>query len=263
MLRGLLILIALVLPAPAFALQDFAVTREELALMPPYCTAYYGVNVGLPELKNSPLRNTIPQGCPSIHHYCDGLKSMIRFDRQNKESGYWLTQGIQSFESVVNGGFWKNCPLQAEAYVNLGRAHLRRGTQQSLPSPKAAISLMKALEVQPEYVPAYAALGDYYVRLGDKRKALSVVEEGLRYAPDSAGLLRRFKELGGTTLPTPHAVAAKPAGEEMKETPSESQDSAVAPSPPADEPAPAQESPTQTAPPKIGTPTNPWCRFCP
>jgi hypothetical protein len=90
MSRGLLILIALLLHAPAFALQGFGVTRDELALMPPYCTAVYGASVGLPELKN-----VVPQGCPSIHHYCDGLKSMIRSAKFNRESGYWLTQGIQ------------------------------------------------------------------------------------------------------------------------------------------------------------------------
>lgn len=258
MLRGLLILIALLLHAPAFALQDFTVTREELAAMPPYCTAHYGSLVGIPGAIISPLRNTIPQGCPSSHHYCDGLKSRIRFDKHNKESGYWLTQGIQSFESVVQGGWWKNCPLQAEAYVNLGRAYLSQSKQQNTPSFKAEASFMKALEVQPDYLPAYYALGDYYVRLGDKKKALNMVEEGLRYAPNSVGLLRRFKELGGTTPPVPHHVTEKPM---------EQQDSPV--KPPSVEsveisvpPSKAGES-AQAPAPQIGTPSNPWCRFCP
>ena len=252
MSRSLLILIVLLFQAPAFALQSFGVTKDELALMPPYCTAMYGASVGLPEIKS-----TIPEGCPSIHHYCDGLKSMIRADKFNKESGYWLTQGIQSFNSVVQGGWWKNCPLQAEAYVNLGNAYLRQGTRQNIPSPKAAESFMKALEVQPDYLPAYYALSDYYVRLGDKKKALNTAEEGLRYAPDSAGLLRRFKALGGTTPPTPHHVTAKPMEQQdspVKPTPVESVESAT--------PHPKEE-PAQVPEPKIGSPTNPWCRFCP
>ncbi len=253
MIRGLLILITLLLHAPAFALQSFGVTREELALMPPYCTAMYCASVGLPEIKS-----TIPEGCPSIHHYCDGLKSMIRADKFNKESGYWLTQGIQSFNSVVQGGWWKNCPLQAEAYVNLGNAYLRQSTQRNTSSSKAAESFMKALEVQPDYLPAYYALSDFFVHLGDKKKALRVVEDGLRYAPDSASLLRRFKKLGGTTPPVPHHIAAKPA---------EQQGSPIEP-PPVDPvesaaPHPKEGEPAQAPVPKIGTPSNPWCRFCP
>lgn len=267
MLRSLLVLIFLLLQAPTFAAQDFAATREELALMPPYCTAYYGANVGLPTFNNSPLRNTIPQGCPSIHHYCDGLKSMIRVKKNNKESGYWLTQGIQSFQSVVQGGFWKNCPLQAEAYVNLGQALLLRSAQPTAPSPQAAENYMKALEVQPSYLPAYAALSSYYVRLGDKKKALSTIEEGLRHAPDSKALLRRFKELGGTTLPTPYDIAEKPAAAETTEgVPAQQQPSSTREQgSPAVRPAPASEDaqPAQSSTPKIGTPSNPWCRFCP
>ncbi|WP_124704551.1 tetratricopeptide repeat protein [Sulfuriferula multivorans] len=252
MSRSLLILIVLLFQAPAFALQSFGVTKDELALMPPYCTAMYGASVGLPEIKS-----TIPEGCPSIHHYCDGLKSMIRADKFNRESGYWLQQGIQSFNSVVQGGWWKNCPLQAEAYVNLGNAYLRQSTQRNTSSSKAAASFMKALEVQPDYLPAYYALSDYYVRLGDKKKALNTAEEGLRYAPDSAGLLRRFKVLGGTTPPTPHHVTAKPMEQQdspVKPPPVESVESAT--------PHPKEE-PAQAPEPKIGSPTNPWCRFCP
>ncbi|MEO6148194.1 MAG: hypothetical protein ABIT70_14370 [Sulfuriferula sp.] len=251
MSRGLLFLITLFLHVPAFALQSFGVTRAELALMPPYCTAMYGASVGLPELKD-----TIPQGCPSIHHYCDGLKSMIRADKFNKESGYWLTQGIQSFESVVQKGWWKSCPLQAEAYVNLGNAYLRQSTQQNTPSSKAAISFKKAMEVQPDYLPAYYALSDFYRRLGDKHHALNIVEEGLRYVPDSPGLLRRFKQLGGTTLPTPHHATTQPVEQQESSgaSPGESVESAV--------PSHKEESP-QSPEPKIGSPTNPWCRFCP
>jgi tetratricopeptide (TPR) repeat protein len=258
MLRGLLILIALLLNAPAFAVQDFTVTREELAVMPLYCTAHYGNLVGLSGAITSPLQHTIPQGCPASHHYCDGLKSRIRFDKHNKESGYWLAQGIQSFESVVQGDHWKSCPLQAEAYVNLGRAYLSQSKQQNTPLFKAEASFMKALEVQPDYLAAYYALGDYYVRLGDKKKALNLVEEGLRYAPNSVGLLRRFKELGGTTPPVPHHVTAKPMEQQDSPVKPPPVESVVIPAPPSK----AGES-VQAPEPQIGTPSNPWCRFCP
>lgn len=241
MSRGLLILIALLFHAPAFAQQNFAPTREELAAMPPYCRT---------------ANQRLFQGCPAVGHYCDGLKSRIRFDKHNRESGFWLTQSIAAFESVVQREDWKNCPLRAEAYVNLGLAYLSQSKKQNAPSFKAAANFMKALEVKSDYLPAYYGLGDYYVRLGDKKKALNMVEEGLRYVPNSVGLLRRFKELGGTMPPAPHHVTAKPM---------EQQDSPVE-SPPVESveslaPAPKEES--AQAPAQIGTPSNPWCRFCP
>jgi len=253
---------------PAFAVQDFAVTREELAVMPPYCTAFYGHFFGLPKLQDSPLRNTIPAGCPSLHHYCDALKSMIRADRNISESGYWLGLAVQTFESMAQSSFWASCPLRPEAFLNLGWAQLRQSRRGGSSSSEAAANFMKALELKPDYLAAYYALSDYYVDSGDKKKALSVVEDGLRDVPDSQGLLRRFKELGGKVPPAPIVVTTKPVvPEAAKDAPIEQRQTPVEKtiSPPSAVPDPTTRNKETEEPtsPKIGSPTNPWCRFCP
>jgi hypothetical protein len=262
------ILILLLFQMPAHGLESFTVTRKELTMMPPYCTALEGKHVGLPPPQDSPLRNTIPDGCPALHHYCSGLKAMIRVDTNRHESNYWLGLAVQTFRSVALRKDWVSCPVRPEAYLNLGRALLRQSQRGGKSSAEAVASFSKALELKPDYLAAYLALSDYYVSLGDKKKALSVVGNGLRHVPDSKWLLRRFKELGGTTPPAPIVTTSKPvvgatekdtSGEEKK-TPSES----AITQPAQGEASPVQQAPAeQSSKPKIGSPTNPWCRFCP
>jgi hypothetical protein len=275
----------LVCQSPALALQSFTVTREELTMMPPYCTAMYGDLVGLPSSQVSQLRKIVPPDCPALHHYCDGLKAMIRVDRNRAESGHWLHEAVGAFGSVAAD--WEHrgqtCPVRSEAYTNLGTALLR---QDKTSAGKAVMNFNKALELQKDYLPAYYALSDVYLDMGKKKEALGVVEEGLKYVPDSKGLLRRFRELGGKTPPTPIAKANPPLppqpdktmGAQQTETGAtavEKQEPAAGPSPkPSTSPAPASNKAAGASavaapeavvsePPKIGSPKNPYCRFCP
>jgi hypothetical protein len=292
--RLLAVIALLVCQSPALALQSFTVTREELAMMPPYCTALDGDSVGLPSLPLSPLRNTVPPDCPAIRHYCDGLKAMIRVDRiRGHESKYWLGLAVTAFKGVAAD--WENrgqtCPVRPEAYTNLGTALLR---QDKTSVGLAVMNFNKALELRKDFFPAYFALSDAYLNLGKKEEALGVIEEGLKYVPDSKGLLRRFRELGGKTPPTP-IVKSNPqqppqpdktlgarqtepgVTAEEKQAPVASSapqpsagpgpESSMSPPPASNKAAGASAVAAPEAvvsePPKIGSPKNPYCRFCP
>ena len=261
--RLLLYIVLTSLQTSALALQDFTVTREELTMMPPYCTALYGKYVGLPQPQDSPLRNTIPSDCPALHHYCDGLKAMIRVDRNRAESGHWLHNALGSFEGMVND--WEHraptCSVRSDLYTQLGNALLR---QNRANAAMAIENYQKALELRKDFLPAYYALSDAYINLGKKKEALSVVEEGLKYVPDSKGLLSRFKRLGGKTPPAPIAktnpqqpTAAAGPGREPSTSPS------TIPNKVGGESAAGTPAEVEPEPPKIGSPTNPYCRFCP
>ena len=267
---------------PAFALQDFTVTREELAMMPPFCTAIEGKFVGLPQFENSPLRNTVPSSCRFVlNHYCDGLKAMIRVNRtrDRNESDYWLGQASGAINSVIVEWDTKNpdCPLRAEAYLNLGKTQVQKSRRHGGSAGVAAVSFSRALELNPNLLDAYYALSDFYVESGNKQKALSMVEDGLRHLPDAKGLLRRFKELGGKTPPAPLARTNpqqpsqpdKMMGTQQQETGATSTSEHPAPTPvsspdqSAVERSDTPKAPSATDETKIGTPTNPYCRFCP
>jgi tetratricopeptide (TPR) repeat protein len=62
---------------------------------------------------------------------------------------------------------------------------------------EAVADFQQALAVNPKMVTAYFAMADYYAELNKKEEALAVIQEGLKHAPDSAGLKRRYQELGG------------------------------------------------------------------
>lgn len=250
--RFLVLLTLLLFQAPAVALQPFAATKEELALMPAYCSV---------------PNKSLGEACYPLNHYCDALKAMIRVDQNQAESRYWLGIAVATFERELSG-HWEKCPLKPEAHVNLGRALLRQDGITGVSSGKAVANFTQAIAIQPDYIPGYYALSDYYVQLGDKKKALNAVEEGLKYLPNSKALLRRFKELGGTTPPAPVVITSKPevsaaakdASAAQHKTPIES----AITQPAADGAPPVQKAPAeQSTTPKIGSPSNPWCRFCP
>ena len=284
-LRLLICIFLASLQTPALAGVLDPLTREELAMMPPYCTALIGKHIGLPQPQDSPLRNTIPDGCGSLHHYCFGLQSLIRVDRsRGVEQKYWLSQAIGHFKERSSGWEGSTCPLRPEAYTNLGKALLR---QNKALAGQAVANFNKALDLRPDYVPAYLALSDAYLSLGKKGEALNAAAQGLKYLPDSKGLLRRFKELGGKTPPTPVA-AAQPAAPKVtagqQATPGQTSEPGAAPQQSSgagansEHPAPikdtspgksdaehpaTQQAPGEAGETKIGTPTNPYCRFCP
>ena len=183
------------------------------------------------------------------------------------ESGYWLGVALDDFQSAT-GHAVASCPLLPELHVTLGKALLRKAGVSGVKSGDAAANFIKALTIKPDYIPAYYALSDYYAELGDKKQALSVIEDGLRHVPNSKGLLRRFKELGGTTPPAPVAITSdSKATEVAKDRPVEEQKVPLKNT--ITQPAAGAASSKQNAPaeesnkPKIGSPSNPWCRFCP
>jgi len=62
-------------------------------------------------------------------------------------------------------------------------------------SQEGLAALRQAIEFKPDYWPAYAALSDYYSRIGDVGKAREWLEQGLSVAPNIDALKRRVAEL--------------------------------------------------------------------
>jgi len=256
-------------PFTANALEPFAVTESELALMPPYCQAKYGKDRGNKAITDKWRGIYGDQNWLNQHHYCDALKSIIRANRSvgdKAELAYNLQGAQQSIEHLLAVEQTADWILRPEAHVNLGKIYLRMARLGKVSEGKAVQNFEQAILVKPDYEPAYAALSDFYADKGLKQKALSAIEDGLKHSPDSKMLLRRFRELGGKTPPSPLVIkpvvpdetTASPV--EQEQLRSGSATSAL----PAEVPDTSlpDTSQKQTAPPKIGSPTNPWCRFC-
>lgn len=195
-----------------------------------------------------------------MHHYCSGLRFLDRAYaamQNRKDMRYKAERAIGNFDYVLEH--------TEESYVMRGEVHVAKGRALKLVGKKSAAvaEFNKALRYELGAPDAYQAMADHYRETGNKAKALEMATEGLRHNPDSRGLKRRYTELGGK-LPYPAAIEPVPV-----ETQATSPDETVVSTPaspvvPAvDKPVAATPAVEPVSPPPIGSPNNPYCRFCP
>lgn len=249
-------------PSTAGAVEPFAVTVTELAQMPSYCQAKYGKDRGNQAINEQWIAIYGGHNWENMHHYCDALKFIIRANRSfgNKaDQRYNLEQAQNSIEHLLTVEQTPDWILRPEAYVNLGKVLLSMSRLGRASKGEAVLNFEKAIEIKPDYAPAYAALSDLYVDLGQKSKSIAALEQGLQHAPDTVSLQRRYKQLTGKTFVPP------PSSGQAAQTP-KPPDAATATPAQQDAPtsgsAPANAAPADM-PEKIGVPGNPYCRFCP
>lgn len=240
-------------------------TDAEIALLPPYCAAKYkGLDFGH-------WSKVIGPSFIDVHHYCDALAYVNRYYKsRGAVDRQWFLQGAISNIDYMFSHVKPNQPRN----ILLPEIHFTKGKVLVLAKDyKAGEEFLQAIQLKPDYVDPYAALADFYLSVGKKQDALKILEEGLRQVPSSRSLARQYKEHGGKNplpVPLPPTISATPA--EAKTT--DAKTDANAPIQPAVSIlTPASESAatlvkTQPAPaaedsPKIGSPTNPYCRFCP
>jgi len=240
-LIGVLLLLAM----PVWAVESFAPTPAEVAM----CQARVYSRLG--------ERN---ENTMHMHHYCSGLRYLDRAysAMQNKrDMQYKLGVAINNFDYVLEH--------TAADYVMRGEVHVAKGRALNLAGRKSAAvaEFNKALRYELGAPDAYQAMADHYRETGNKEKALEMATEGLRLNPDSRGLKRRYTELGGK-LPYPAAIEPVPV-ETQATSPDETAVSTPAsPAEPAvDTPVAATPAVEPVSPAPIGTPKNPYCRFCP
>ena len=197
-------------------------------------------------------------------HYCDALRFTNRAYssmRNKSDMKYYLEVAIDNFNYVLN--------RPNEFGGRIGDAHVGKARALKMLGRKAeaAAEFNKALNYRLNSPDVYQALADQYYETGNKEKALEKAIEGLKRNPNSKGLKRRYIEFGGK-LPYPDAVAESMSEESDKgaNKPEAVPKSAVAAGQ-ASEPnkqtvTTEQEQPPEYVPPKIGTPSNPYCRFC-
>jgi tetratricopeptide (TPR) repeat protein len=209
-----------------------------------------------------------------MHHFCDCVRFTNRAVAQTgSERAFELGRAIDGCDYVLSHTL-PDFDMRGEVHLQKGKA-LRMAGKDGL----AAAEFIKALSINPDLVNAYTALGDFYARIGKRGEALNFVSEGLKHVPNSKALQRRYTELGGK-LPYPEPL--KPEQPAMAPSPDESPQTSTANPSIETTPAPEQEdvetptkndtstTPKQPAKPPepgsaapIGTPANPWCRFCP
>ncbi len=236
--------------AYAYAAEPWAPTDSEMASLPPYCKARMKSGQGSPEYKM--WEGTLGKDFVHTHHYCAGVNFINRYyrSRSPQDKRFNLNNAQNNLQYMVANAD-PGYSLMPDVYLNLGVVYsLTNQTAQAI------THFNKAIELNPRQPKAYNALSDYYTKTKQSAKALEIVTTGLRYNPDTKSLQRRYTELGGK-LPYPEPIEPASAAEVQLVTQEEPAEPAL---------SPASTSPTQVEPiaePSIGSPTNPYCRFCP
>ena len=225
---------------------DFGKTPEELAM----CQSFI-------------YSRKIP-GDPNwahMHHYCDCVRFTNRaYSVMGRDKGtfsFQLDRAMDGCDYVVSH--------VTSDFDMLPEVHLQMGTIRSLQGQDAlaATEYTKAINGNHRLVRAYVGMAEFLTKIRDSKQALSTVTEGLRYNPDSKPLQRMYQRLGGQ-MPYPPPMTSTEAAPSKK--PAKVLASPLASPAVGAEPSvtagTSDRSPAESQR-HIGTPQNPWCRFCP
>jgi len=182
--------LALLASLQAAAQWDGEYEPHEVARLPAYCYARM--------MRNSPADWKYWTGVMGpmyehIHHYCRGMiltnrAHMPTIAPQFRKSNlFW---SASEFDYVI-----KQAPptfvLLPEILTKKGENLIEYGQ-----IARGVVALEQAMSIKPDYWPPYAAMSDYYKRLGDTKKAREWLDKALAVAPEAKSLKSRLAGLG-------------------------------------------------------------------
>lgn len=248
-------------------------TDAEIKLLPPYCEA---------RLKRTPesqhWRNVLGPDYMHTHHLCEGMIYVNRYPgaRTKLAKATTLNSAMGNLNYMVTNAS-PSYSLMPDVYFYRGQVFAYQNN-----IGKALEDLNKAIDLQPQYTRAYVLAADLLVKAKHPEDALKLVTRGLQENPGDQVLQRVYDRLGG---PKPYPEPKVDEKGQNKSAPTEdaagksgSSGGQAANTPHAmdGEPDPAasqagKERPVaegktedgRAAKQTIGSPTNPWCRFCP
>ena len=172
-------------------------SQEELRALPRVCLAQQFIARDLYEKvvsedeKDMWARRLGPS-YSSFHHFCWGLIDMRRASADRTTQKFHYRRAIDNFDYVINYTLRTDIsfPMFPEVLLRKGMA-----LQFLEKHAEAAAEFNNAIRAKPDYTPAYAALVDLYIDIEDFAEARSILDKGLRAAPQSKILLSKRAEL--------------------------------------------------------------------
>lgn len=163
----------------------YQITASEARQLPPFCL---GLSAGNYREDAQSLRQNVHVPGVDTHHFCHGMKSIIRGDQGDKkayETAVGEFEYVQGRSSTISQNELLDSVslYKAEALGKLGK------------TGPALLEYNKAIQLNNQYHQAYGRLADFYLKLGMKKEALDTINVGLRYSPNSKGLKRRLHKL--------------------------------------------------------------------
>ena len=264
MTKLLVIVFGVLFSKSALALLPSAIQPDEFAMLPAYCKAKLSADANDDKLYSG----SIGPDWLHIHHYCFALNFTNRFYKATNpnDKRHYLRSALDNHDYMFTHSkpdFWMRPEIHTEKAKQL-RAAKRYS--------EAIAELTRAISIKADYWSAYVVLSDVLAEMNKKQEAISTVEKGLLYKPDSKALHRRYKLLTGKDFvpPVTGTVVNDDVGQDAGKHKSELQPIDLTSSTiraDSNQKTEAGNSNQQTGPltpsREIGSPTNPYCRFCP
>jgi tetratricopeptide (TPR) repeat protein len=172
-------------------------SQEELVALPRVCHAQRVINNLLqvdivPEEERRQWAQRLGEkDYSAFHHYCWALIYIRRAGDAETPQGrtFNYETAITNFEFVqIHASL--QFPLMPEVNLRKGQTYRLLGQDAA-----AAKEFTQAIQLKPDYTPAYAALFDFYMDLNELTGAEAILAKGLVHAPQSKILLQKKLEL--------------------------------------------------------------------
>lgn len=169
---------------------------REVGRLPIYCRFTQGFRAAVPGGNDQAQINhwysVMGKPFHHMHHYCWGLMKLNRAQylaRSDQVRNFYFGSSIQEFDYVLERSP-EDFVLRAEILTKKGQGLIGLGR-----GPFAVPILESAIELKPEYWPAYVQLSDYYKNSGKLDMAREVLEKALSRSPEVGSLKQRLAEL--------------------------------------------------------------------
>jgi len=172
---------------------------REVGRLPVYCKYTQSFRNSVPggndQAQISYWYSTLGQPFHNLHHYCWGLMKLNRalfLARNDQARTFYFGSAISEFDYVLERSP-EDFVLMPEMLTKKGQALIRLGR-----GPIAVPILEKAVELKPDYWPAYLQLSDFYRASGQISLAKDTLQKAVSQSPDVEVLKKRLAELDGS-----------------------------------------------------------------
>jgi tetratricopeptide (TPR) repeat protein len=172
--------------------------KTELEVLPAFCRVHPNLDFVGNYASSEPERaesdrweGVFGEDYQHLHHYCWALLYVRRANQYFEPvvRDAILDAAISEFQYVIANAS-RNLVFRPEVHVRKGLALVLRGN-----TSLAAREYLAAIQLRPDYTPAYSALSDCYVELNDLDEAQKILEQGLKRVPGSEMLKKKLGEI--------------------------------------------------------------------
>lgn len=173
---------------------DHVNTMSELLRLPKYCWGTQQINAISGDQMHEEYIKRYGPAYHDMHHYCWALNTENKIAITNPpDSKFQLGTVVMSdIDYVLRQNKDPKFVFLPEIYTTKARILFKLDKAED-----AVPWLIKAIETNPNYTPAYARLSDYYAEQGKTAEAIKILNQGIARTKRSDMLVRRLKELQG------------------------------------------------------------------